>query len=214
MHNHPPCKIFLVRHGETEWNVQQRLQGEKDIPLNENGKQQARSLLEKFSHVIFDAAYSSDLERAFETAEIVLSRHQIPIHKTRDLRETKLGRWEGVTVTDYRQWLKENNLLSQHLALQEFVTQKIGDDVESVAEVFQRASNFIRSRAPHHAGQTVLMTAHGGVINSIMNLLEFKQGHRWRASNCGWIELEVHADGTIHILNKNGVVQTEEVTVL
>jgi broad specificity phosphatase PhoE len=104
--------------------------------------------------------------------------------------------------------------MNQHFALQEFVTQKIGDDVESVAEVFQRATDFIRSRAAQHSGENVLMTAHGGVINSIMNHLEFKQGHRWRAGNCGWIEMEVLADGTIRILSKNGVVQTEELTVL
>lgn len=208
------CKIFLIRHGETEWNVQQRLQGEKDIPLNSTGKQQAESLREKLSHIQFHAAYSSDLSRALETAEIVLGKKQIPITKTPSLRETKLGAWEGTTIQDFRSWLTENNLLNQHYPREEFLNQKIAHDVESVAEVFLRAFGFIVSRASEHPGETVLMTAHGGVIASICNHLEFKQGCRWRASNCGWIEMHVYPDGSIQLVDKEGVILTEEVTVL
>lgn len=213
MKEHTCCKVYLIRHGETEWNAEQRLQGEQDIPLNSKGKEQAANLREKLFHIPFSAAYSSDLSRAHETAEIILNEREIPITTSPSLRETKLGPWEGVTIPDFKAWLSENNLLNKDYPQDKFLNQKLGDNVESVAEVYHRATSFIISRSVEHSGETILMAAHGGVIGSILHHHEFTQGCRWKATNCSWIEMHVYPDGKLEVVNKEGVISTVESTV-
>lgn len=89
--------IVLVRHGETDWNLERRWQGHSDRPLNETGRAQARELAEALADEPFDAVYSSDLMRAHETARIVAERMGLDVTAVPDLRETRFGSWEGLS---------------------------------------------------------------------------------------------------------------------
>ncbi|CAF1042442.1 unnamed protein product [Rotaria sordida] len=87
--------IYIVRHGETDWNAQKRLQGHTDIPLSAQGKLQAYQLKEKFADIHFSKIFSSDLIRARSTAELIRSSNKLPIIETPLLRERCMGTWEG-----------------------------------------------------------------------------------------------------------------------
>src|SRR6185369_6866034 len=89
--------ILLARHGETDWNVERRVQGHSDTPLNDRGRQQACALAEELAGESIDAVYSSDLLRAHETARIVAEQRGLGVTSIRDLRERHFGTWEGLT---------------------------------------------------------------------------------------------------------------------
>jgi len=86
-------KIFTVRHGQTDWNLQRRLQGHTDIPLNETGLEQARRIGLRLSAEKIDAIYTSDLIRAEKTAEAINGHHNAEIFTTTALREASLGKY-------------------------------------------------------------------------------------------------------------------------
>lgn len=95
--------LFIFRHGETNWNLAKRIQGHTDIPLNSTGQKQALELKKKVSHIKFDLAISSDLCRAFETAEIIFKDTSVKIIKSKALRELNLGVAEGKLVDELNQ---------------------------------------------------------------------------------------------------------------
>lgn len=97
--------ILLVRHGETDWNADERIQGWTPTSLNERGRQQAEALAARLASMPLTAAYSSDLPRARETAEAIASRHALPVLVDEGLRERCFGQWEGLTAPElHRDW--------------------------------------------------------------------------------------------------------------
>jgi phosphoserine phosphatase len=88
-------ELYLVRHGLTAWNRDRICQGQTDIPLSDEGRAQAAALAERLSSTSFDAAWSSDLSRAHETARIVLEGADVALQTSSDLREMGFGEWEG-----------------------------------------------------------------------------------------------------------------------
>jgi len=88
--------LYLTRHGQTEWNVENRFQGWSDSPLTEKGIRQAKDLAKRLRGISFDAIYSSPAGRALQTAEILRDGREIEIREHPDLREMGLGDWEGM----------------------------------------------------------------------------------------------------------------------
>src|SRR6185437_15592133 len=93
----PMTTLLIARHGETDWNREGRWQGWADPPLNDTGRAQAKQLAGELRDTPFDAVYSSDLRRAFETAEILAAPHDIPVVADPGLREIDVGSWSGLT---------------------------------------------------------------------------------------------------------------------
>lgn len=100
-------KIYLIRHGQSEWNLLYKIQGQKDAPLTDLGKEQARKLGERLVGEKIDIIYSSDLSRALETARIISSIVNKPVVATNELREINFGPWEGLTLKEIRNKFKE-----------------------------------------------------------------------------------------------------------
>lgn len=92
--------LYLVRHGRTDWNDEGRYQGQADPPLNAAGRRQARATAEALRDVPFDAIYSSDLRRAWETAQALAEVKGLPVHLDRRLREIDQGEWEGLLASE------------------------------------------------------------------------------------------------------------------
>ncbi len=159
------CIIYFVRHGETDWNVQTRTQGHTDIPLNANGEAQAHELKEKLQDVKFDAIYSSDLQRARRTAEIITLERDIAVQSTKLLRERNYGVLEGKTKSEIE--IIINDLLAK-LTEAEKRTARLFPEQENDEEVVNRVVTFMREIAIANPGKTVLLISHGGIIRELL----------------------------------------------
>ena len=156
-------KFILVRHGETNYNSKLILQGWQDSQLNENGIAQAKAVAEYLKDRKFDAAYSSVSSRAADTAREVLKYHpEIELTLTGDLRECHLGEFEGRYQPDV---LKEHPEIINAFRQEEL--EPIIKDGETRQEFQQRVSGFFAAILPKHPDQTVLISAHGGVMQRI-----------------------------------------------
>ena len=94
-------RLYLIRHGETEWNSQHLAQSYTDIPLSDVGRQQAHCTAKRLQNVDFDIAYASDLSRAKDTAEIILGTRNIQVNTSKNLREYNKGVFEGLHRSEY-----------------------------------------------------------------------------------------------------------------
>jgi broad specificity phosphatase PhoE len=140
-------RLLLVRHGETDWNADGRLQGQTDRPLSEFGRRQARQLAEELAEEDLDAIYASDLARARETAEIVGERLGLPVVLDADLREKDWGTWEGLTAAERDR------------------VEFVGESTEAHQERMLRALRRIAERHPD--GGSVVVVTHGGSMRRV-----------------------------------------------
>jgi probable phosphoglycerate mutase len=138
---------MLVRHGETDWNAEGRLQGQTDRPLSDFGRRQARQLAEELAGDQVEAIYSSDLSRARETAKIVAERLGLPVVLDPDLREKNWGTWEGLT------------------AVERDCVEFVGESTAAHQERMLRALRWISERQP--ADGRVLVVTHGGSMRRV-----------------------------------------------
>ena len=164
--------LLLVRHGETEWNKEGRFQGQRDIPLSELGRAQARALrarLEVAAHAhLFDAAQTavltSDLRRAHETAEIAFGVPGRTVHVNRDLREFHYGVFEGLTRHEVDERFPG--------ALAEWARGERSRPIEggeSRAGVYARAYAAVRGFLAEAAQPCVVIVSHGGVMRQLLS---------------------------------------------
>ena len=157
-------RIFLIRHGETEWNKQKRLQGHTDVKLSPEGIRQAKLLAENapFKHV--DEIYSSDLSRAFDTAKILAVKFNImPVKPTPELRETNFGEWEGRAISEL--------INESPKAFGKFFTDPERchpPQGETFLECQARVMIVIRDIITNHDNQNVIVVSHGAVIRLII----------------------------------------------
>jgi broad specificity phosphatase PhoE len=101
-------ELYLIRHGETPWNIEGRYQGQLDPPLTTRGRRQAQDAAEQLALLGFEAIYSSDLARAYQTAEALAAKTGLPIQTDPRLREIDQGEWQGILIDDIRaRWPKE-----------------------------------------------------------------------------------------------------------
>lgn len=161
------CTIYLVRHGETEWNIKGLVQGHTDIPLNEKGEKQARQTATKLKRVSFDKAFSSDLVRAKKTAELIALEKKIAVETTKALRERQYGRLEGQSWQESTGELKF--LWSKFANLTSVEKKKYRlENVENNEELMARFVPFLREVAVAYAGKTVLIVSHGGIMRAFL----------------------------------------------
>lgn len=155
--------FYIVRHGQTTWNVEGLMQGHTDSPLTEKGEQQAKETAEKLKHITFDLVFSSDLLRAKRTAEIISLERQLAVETTDLLRERSFGIYEGQPY--------------EAVHVYDELLEKLGEDerhtfshngVENEASFIGRILTFFREIAVTHPGKIILVVSHGGVIRSIL----------------------------------------------
>jgi probable phosphoglycerate mutase len=153
--------LVLVRHGETSWNVEGRIQGHADIALNGLGVAQAEALGIRLARERFDAVYSSDLIRAFHTARPAVRDPDRTIIKDRRLRERHLGVLQGLSG--------EQAMADQPAAWKAFKSRDPDlelADGESLGEFSRRVVGFVEDILEAHAGERVLVVTHGGVLDA------------------------------------------------
>lgn len=156
-------KFWLIRHGETAWNSEMRLQGWRDIDLNEAGVLQAEHLARHLAsdqfNVQIDVVISSDLARAYQTAEIATNHLKLPVIKTPTLRERNYGIYEGhklIFNQGQRAGLPDFDLRDPHAPLEQG---------EQLSVFYDRIKLAFEELASAHKGQNIMVFAHGGVID-------------------------------------------------
>jgi len=171
-------RIILVRHGETEWNIQGRYQGQEDTKLSKRGLHQAQLLAKGLVDVPFDVALSSPLERSYITCKTAADLHEVPVQKDERLTEINHGAWEGKLASEIEAaYPKEFALWHTH---PEQITMP-GEGGESLDDVRVRARAAFEDYAKKYDGKTVLVAAHDAVNKAIIcDLLGLDMSHFWQ----------------------------------
>ena len=186
-------RILLARHGETDWNAERRWQGHADPPLNELGREQARSLAALLAGRPVSAVYSSDLHRASETASIAAEPLGLPVLVDERLREVDVGEWSGLTTAEIEE--RFPGAVERRRAGGN--GWELGESYEAMGERIEAA---LLAIAGAHPGETVLVVTHGGPVR-MMRRLTGVRGEEWqRVANCDVDELAV-LDGRIRWLD-------------
>ncbi|NLK07840.1 MAG: histidine phosphatase family protein [Firmicutes bacterium] len=173
-------KIYVVRHGETDWNAKQRYQGQRDIPLNAAGTQQAKQVAERFANCPIDFLISSDLSRARATAEIVGGRINLPVSVNPLWRERDFGHWDGLTRAEIEaKYPKE-----WHRYREEPLTGGPKDG-ETLQELQMRAVKAVEWVLEQYPQQTGIVFSHGGLIRSLFGWIANDTRPRFRLDNGG-----------------------------
>lgn len=171
--------LYIVRHGETDWNKMGKYQGITDVPLNENGLNQAKACGEALKDITFDRILSSDLSRALVTAETIRGDRTTPITVDKRLRELNFGDWEAMLFSDIEaRWpgLIDEMYLRPHLV-------KVPNG-ESFKDLQDRAwaglEEFLNKNDEE---ETLLIACHGGTIRTLLcKLLDISISHCWNFS--------------------------------
>ena len=177
-------ELIIIRHGETDWNLDLRYQGQTDITLNENGFLQAEQLSDYLSSREINAVYSSDLKRAYNTAEVVASAQKnlqgSDVYTCRELREMNFGNWEGLTYQDISR--EYPDMFQKWYTDPTSVTPPEG---ESLVSFRKRIVSAFKKIINEHPGEKVAVVTHGGSIRVLLtSVLEMPLDKYWR--------LEVH----------------------
>ncbi|XP_059638235.1 phosphoglycerate mutase-like protein 4 [Cornus florida] len=159
------AEIIVVRHGETAWNVDGRIQGHLDVELNEVGRQQAVKVADRLSkETTISAVYSSDLKRAHETACIIASKCGVPeVVQDPDLRERHLGDLQGFVLKEAAE-IKPNAF---EACISFRTDQEIPGGGESLDQLYQRGTSSLQRIGMKHIGERVVVVTHGGVLRAL-----------------------------------------------
>ena len=187
--------LLIVRHGETAWNAEGRIQGHTDIGLSENGAQQARSLGQRLADRQIDVAYSSDLKRTSETARLALGHRNVVLNETPRLREYHKGIFEGMTLTEIQTQFPDEypKYLEKDLSYAPEGGETTRDASTRMASIFQE----IKAK---HLDETVLVVSHGGALRAAMvSLLGMPLEGNWSFvfGNCGLTMVDTFADNAV-----------------
>jgi broad specificity phosphatase PhoE len=157
-------EFWLVRHGQTDWNIERRFQGRTDIPLNETGITQAHTLAQTLTGQTFAAIYSSPLQRALQTAQVLSEHLQLPIQIEPGLVESAHGDWEGMCLEDIKAQYPELIQARRQNPLE----NRPPGNAESIPEVAARMAAAANSIAQHHPQERVLITSHGLALAALI----------------------------------------------
>jgi broad specificity phosphatase PhoE len=196
--------VYLVRHGVTEWNEEKRYQGHQNVPLSELGRQQAELVAAHLANESFAAIYSSDLERAHETARLIAAKHQLPVTCHPEFRERHGGDWEGFTVDEVKRMYPDWEMVRLTGGVYGV------EPTEAVRERFVRKCEELVRK---HRGERILIVAHGMCITAALGVLT--QGEidfgKTRLSNTAITHLTHHEQGgwKLHSFNQTPHLEGE-----
>lgn len=196
-------KIYIIRHGETDWNKVRRLQGHSDIPLNEEGRRLARITGEALSSVNFRRIYTSPLQRAKETAMLVKGDRQIDVIEDERLQEISFGIYEGHCCAKDNYEIPDPDFMN-------FFTQPDQyhppEGAESIEELCARTTDFLQElvhTTQYGAEDAILLSTHGAALRGLLSSVEKTDiAHFWQGGvhkNCAVTILDV-TDGIITLV--------------
>jgi probable phosphoglycerate mutase len=175
-------RIIAVRHGETAWNVDARIQGQLDIGLNDTGRWQARKVGEALATEPITAVYSSDLGRAHQTAQSISEVTGIPVVAEEGLRERSFGLFEGKTFDEIHETWPDH----AHNWRKRIPEWEPPEGGESLLQLRERVTRTMQSLAARHPGEQIVVVAHGGVLDTLYRVAtgqEVNSPRTWELPN-------------------------------
>jgi probable phosphoglycerate mutase len=175
-------RIIAVRHGETAWNVDARIQGQLDIGLNDTGRWQARRVGEALAAEEITAVYSSDLGRAHQTAQSISEVKGVPVIADEGLRERSFGIFEGKTFDEIHETWPDH----AHNWRKRIPEWQPPDGGESLIELRERVTRTMQELAARHPGEQIVIVAHGGVLDALYRIAtgqEVNSPRTWELPN-------------------------------
>ncbi len=180
MHDHA-TRLIAIRHGETAWNVDTRIQGQLDVPLNDTGRWQAARLSRALADEGIVAVYSSDLGRAYETARAVAEASGQPVLPDAGLRERHFGEFEGHTWKEIEErWPAQ----SERWRKRDLDFAPAGG--ETLRQFYARVIEVVTRLARAHPGQAIALVAHGGVMDCLYRAaarIDLQAPRSWQLGN-------------------------------
>lgn len=175
--NDKVLKLYIVRHGETEWNVIKRFQGQLNTPLTEKGMEKLRKTGKKLENVLFDEVYTSELGRTVASAEIILNENRGYKNKKRELKklaelnEVYFGVWQGLTYEEvFLKYPEEGN--NYFYNVKNYKAENVeAENLKDALERFLKGINKILNR---HKSGNILVVTHGTVFEMFINYVENK----------------------------------------
>lgn len=204
--------LYLIRHGETDWNRAARMQGHADVPLNDLGRAQAAQVAAALAPYALVAIYSSDLSRAFDTAQTIAAQHpSLSVQASSLWRERDYGRFQGMT-------LPEVEAIDPYAAQQwrSRVADFAPDGGETLLQFQDRIAAQLQSVAQQHAGQQIAIICHGGVLDMVWRIahgLPVDTPRAWPLPNTGINHLR-WANGAWQVLDWGNTAHLAEPAVV
>ena len=186
-------RLIVVRHGQTAWNVETRIQGQLDIALNAQGRWQAAQLAQALRDEDIAAVYSSDLLRAATTAQALADAHALPVIFDRGLRERGFGSFEGLTFAEIEQQRPQD--AARWRAREPGFAPGGG---ENLIDFSARCVGTVCTMAARHGGQCIALVAHGGVLDVLYRAathLALDAPRSWQLGNASINRLLYSAQG-------------------
>lgn len=203
--------FIIVRHGETDYNKEHRVQGQINSTLTKQGLEQARAVTEFLAeNYSIDAIYSSDLDRAINTAKPLAERLEKPIHPTKELRELHLGLWQGLLYEEAVERFPETARKRK-----EDPGNTTYEEGESYRDLMQRATAEMERIAKENEGKTVAVFSHGGTIRAILCAwmgIPIKEVLTIPAIPNTAVNVATYDNGKVEFLLQNSVEHTKNIT--
>lgn len=192
-------RLYLVRHGQTEWNITDKAQGHQDVPLDQVGLEQARLLAPKLQGLGIERILSSDLSRCVATIEPFALDSGIKVEKRRDLRERTFGDMEGARYSELHGWLRGE---ASRLALPDWKVRP--PNGESMSEVWHRLQPLARELKQET--RICLVVSHGGALAQLLGIMlrgTMETPRAFRLNNCSLTTLNRRPDGAYWLTSVN-----------
>ncbi|QZY56887.1 histidine phosphatase family protein [Crassaminicella profunda] len=156
-------RLYLIRHGQTKWNLESRAQGSKNVELTQKGRNQAALLAEKMKNYEIDCIYSSDLDRAYETAKMIGEKMNLEVKKIDGLREMSFGEWEGLTNEEI-----QKDYFEHYTVWRSDPHKAMIPGGEKLLDVQKRGLKAINNIVKENENKNIIVVSHGVAIKSII----------------------------------------------
>ncbi len=206
--------IYIMRHGETDWNKQGKLQGSTDIPLNDFGVELAEKTRDGFRKegIVFDKAFASPYMRARKTAEVILDGTDIPVQVDARIREISFGPYEGSYVQDLR---TKPEYIGFSKCFDDPVHYEPEGDAEGYEEVYARVEAFLKEQILVLEGkcENVLIVCHGGVLRVFITLIKkmpLEEFWKIKQPNCS-VNIAKLCGGQLQMIEENRLYYEQQI---
>ncbi len=162
-------RFYLIRHGQTFWNQENRMQGQHETDLTPLGEMQAVALGKRLKDVTFDKVYSSPLRRCVKTTQLILGGRKIPVTYDDALKEILMGDWQGILIDELKEkFPEETDLFWNHPEKHQRPT------CETYEEVRKRAGKFMEETAAENPGKNILVVTHGALLKTLYTYFKYQ----------------------------------------